>query len=226
KSVPFLLILAVLVLSGKGLPERGEVAGRPSRVGSGAVGAPAALAVVAVAGAILVLDGDWVAAITTSLIAGIIGLSVLVVTGYAGQVSLAQYASAGMGACVAGRLVDAAGVPAELAIPCGVAAAVPIGIAVGLPALRTRGLTLAVATLGLALAIERTVLLNRDLTGGFEGTAVGELSLLGLRLDSVDHPERYALLTLLAAAGVGLLVANLRRGRGGRRLLAMRTNER
>ncbi len=226
KSVPFLVILVVLALSGHPFPERGDAAGRPARVGSGRVGVLAAVAAVVFATAVLTLDGDWVAALTTSLIAGIIGVSVLVITGYAGQVSLAQYAMAGLGAFVAGRLVAAAGVPYELAIVVGVAAAVPIGILVGLPALRTRGLALAVATLGLALAIERTILLNPDLTGGYTGTVVGDLRLFGVDLSSVDHPERYALLVLAGAIGVGTVVANLRRGRAGRRLLAMRTNER
>jgi len=226
KSVPFLVILAVLALSGHPFPERGDAPGRPARVGSGHIGVLAAVAAVVFVVAVLTLDGDWVAALTTTLIAGIIGISVLVITGYAGQVSLAQYAMAGLGAFVAGRLVDVAGWPFEVAIVAGVAAAVPIGVLVGLPALRTRGLALAVVTLGMALAIERTILLNSDLTGGFTGTVVGDLRLFGVALNSVEHPERYALLTLACAIGVGVLVANLRRGRGGRRLLAMRTNER
>src|SRR3546814_16078525 len=105
-------------------------------------------------------------------------------------------------------------------------APIRVGGRVGLPALRTRGRALAVATLGLALAIERTVLLDPDLTGGFSGTVVGDITLLGVDLSSVRHPERYALVTLACAVAVALLVANLRRSPAGRRLLAMLDNER
>src|SRR3546814_18552835 len=94
-------------------------------------------------------------------------------------------------------------------------APIRVGGRVGLPALRTRGLALAVATLGLALAIERTVLLNPDLTGGFSGTVVGDIPLLGVDLSSVPHPARYALVTLACAVAVALLVAQI--GRASRR---------
>src|SRR3546814_423567 len=186
----------MLALSGHAFPERGDAAGRPNKVGSGRVGPIGGIATAVLVVAVVALDAGWVAALTTSMIAGIIGMSVLVVTGYAGQVSLAQYAIAGLGAFVAGRLVAVADLPFELAIAAGAAAAIPVGVLVGLPALRTRGLALAVATLGLALAIERTVLLNPDLTGGFSGTVVGDITLLGVDLSSVRHPERYALVTL------------------------------
>src|SRR3546814_7529208 len=108
----------------------------------------------------------------------------------------------------------------------GAAAAIPGGGVVGLPSLRTRGLALAVATLGLALAIERAVLRHPGLAGGCSGTVVGDITLLGVDLSSVRHPERYALVTLACAVAVALLVANLRRSPAGRRLLAMRDNER
>src|SRR3546814_1700643 len=124
-----------------------------------------------------------------SMLACSIVISLLALTGYAGQVALAQYASAGLVAFVAGRLVAVADLPFELAIAAGAAAAIPVGVLVGLPALRTRGLALAVATLGLALAIERTVLLDPDLTGGFSGTVVGDITLLGVDLSSGRHPE-------------------------------------
>lgn len=226
KAVPLVLILGVLALGGRTLPERGEAVGQAAAVGTGRVGAGAGAAVVVVVSAVLLLDGGWVAALTTSAIAGIVGLSVLVVTGYAGQLSLAQFAIAGLAALVAGRLVGAAGAPFEIGVVAGVATAVPVGLVVGLPALRTRGLALAVATLGLALAIERTILLNPDLTGGFAGTVVGDLRILGVDLSSIRHPERFALLAVGLATTSGLLVANLRRSRAGRRLLAIRTNER
>jgi sulfate-transporting ATPase len=64
------------------------------------------------------------------------------------------------------------------------------------------------------------------LTGGIDGTTVGKPSLFGFDLDPIAHPERYGLLVLAVLLVAGLMVANLRRGRTGRRLLAVRSNER
>ena len=81
-------------------------------------------------------------------------------------------------------------------------------------------------TLGLALTLERLILSNADRTGGAGGTKVGELRLFGINLGSLRYPERYALLGLVCLLLTGLMVSNLRRGRSGRRLLAVRANER
>ena len=75
-------------------------------------------------------------------------LSIVVLTGYAGQISLAQWALAGIGALIAGRFVHA-DVPIELAIVLGILLTIPVGLVFALPALRTRGVNLAVVTLGL-----------------------------------------------------------------------------
>ncbi len=131
-----------------------------------------------------------------------------------------------MGAWCGARAIANWDIPFELAFIVGVLGAVPIGILVGLPALRTRGVNLAVATLGLALVIESLVFRNLDRTGGVTGTTIGSVRLFGIDFDTFAHPERYALLSLLLFVGCGVLVANLRRGRAGRRLVAVRSNER
>src|SRR3546814_14066429 len=81
-------------------------------------------------------------------------LSIVVITGYAGQISLAQWALAGIGALIAGRLVRA-DVPIELAIPLPVLLTIPVGLVFALPALRTRGVNLAVVPPGLRSAKRR-----------------------------------------------------------------------
>ena len=93
-------------------------------------------------------------------------------TGYAGQLSLCQFALGGFGAWVAARLIVTQGIPFEVGLLAAMAAAIPIGLLVALPALRTRGINLAVATLGLALLIQELILDNSPLTGGFVGTVV------------------------------------------------------
>src|SRR3546814_17855067 len=87
-------------LSGHAFPDRGDAAGRPNKVGSGRVGPIGGIATAVLVVAVVALDAGWEAALTTSMIAGIIGMSVLVVTGYAGKVFLAPYAFAGLGAFV------------------------------------------------------------------------------------------------------------------------------
>ena len=228
ESIPFIVIILVLVVRGRALPLRGEGIERPPEVGNGrvrplAVGAVIALVVVAVT---TLFSTDLVESVTTTSILAIVVLSLVVVTGYTGQLSLAQFALAGMGAWFAVQSIVTLGFPFELAFVAGVVAAVPVGILVGLPSLRTRGVNLAVATLGLALIIQSQILANSTRTGGIIGLQIGAPRFFGIDFDTFRYPERYALLSFGCFVVVALLVANLRRGRAGRRLIAVRTNER
>ena len=226
-SIPFLVIIAVLVIRGQALPLRGDAIETPPELGNGIV--RPSWAVLLTGGALLVAllaPTGWVDALATTAAVGVILLSVVVVTGYTGQLSLAQFALAGIGAWIAARLVASYSVPFELAALAGIAGTVPIGLLVGLPALRTRGVNLAVATLGLALLLESQVLANQSLTGGALGIQIGSPSFLGINVDTFQHPGRYAALAVLLFLLAFLAVANLRRSRTGRRLVAVRTNER
>ena len=168
----------------------------------------------------------WIDALTVSLCASIILLSVVVLTGYAGQLSLAQYSIAGFGAYVAGRLVAVFDIPFLLGLVAGVAAAIPLGIIFGLPAVRTRGINLAIVTLGLGTTIELMLFRNREYTGGVQGTQVGNPEIFGFEIGSISYPERYGIFVLIMALLTVMVVGNVRRGRSGRRLIAVRTNER
>lgn len=227
EAAPFLVIIVVLVVRGRALPLRGESTDRAVKLGTGFMRWPVVVgASVAVLVLIWTVSVNWVGAITTTALAAMIVLSLVVITGYAGQLSLAQYCLAGMGAWVAARLVAAEGFPFLLAAICGVVAAVAIGVLIGVASLRTRGVNLAIATLGAALFMEQVILGNANYTGGTAGTSVGNLEILGLHLDSVTHPQRFATLVVLVMAALMLLVANLRRSPAGRRLVAIRENER
>ena len=227
RSVPFMVIVVVLVIRGDAVPARGEQLFRLPRVGSGLMPWWAPVGLLAVGWYwISSTDATGSLVLATTFAFALIMLSLVVVTGYAGQLSLAQFAFAGMGAFVAGRLADVAGLPFLAAVVVGVAAAIPLGAIIALPALRTRGISLAIATFGLALAIEKIVLNNNDWTGGYVGTVVGRPTLFGWEVDSLFHPKRYALVCLVALAIAMIMVANVRRGSTGRRLLAVRANER
>jgi sulfate-transporting ATPase len=228
RAVPFLVIILVLVVRGRALPLRSETIERPPAVGDGRV-RPAVVGPLVAAAIVFLAVGPPTnileASITTASI-GIIVLSLTVVTGYAGQLSLAQFALAGTGAWIATRLIANYDMPFELAAIVAILGTIPVGVAVGLPALRTRGVNLAVATLGLSLVVESLVLNNSKRTGGITGTQIGSVRLFGADFDATRHPERYAVLTFACFVVVALVVANLRRGRAGRRLVAVRTNER
>lgn len=226
-SVPLLVIVAALALRGRTLPIRGELHERLPAVGTGA--APRAWVLVAIAGgaaAVGLAGAGLLLALTTACIAGVIGLSVVVVTGYTGQLSLAQYAFAGCGAFVSARLSATTGMPFPLAALVGIASTVPLGLLVGVPSLRTRGASLGIATLAIAVVFTNVVLGNPDYSGGLVGTKVRTPALFGLSIDPIAYPRRYAWLSLASLTFAALLVANLRRGRIGRRLIAIRGNER
>jgi len=227
-AMPFFVIMLVLLVRGKALPLRGEVLDRLPRLGTGAPNRVLLVAAVAICaiGMLTVFPQGLTIAITIQLGFGLVLLSVVVVTGYAGQVSLAQFALAGMGAFIAGRLVAVVHVPFALAMLAGVVGAGLFGLLFALPALRTRGVNLAVVTLGLGLAVQEILFDNAAYTGGNAGTTVGPASFLGIGIDPILTPARYGIFCLAMFVVASLMVANVRRGRVGRRLVAIRTNER
>ena len=227
-ALSLLVIVIVLVVRGRGLPVRGFVGERFAEVGSARIRplvvVPLVIAVAALMAA--VFSVSLLQALTVSLAGGMIMLSVVVLTGYAGQLSLAQYAFAGIGAFVTGRLVATTGVPFEVAILAGIAAAVVAGVVLGLPAVRTRGVNLAVVTLALGYAVYSILFNNVAWTGGLSGTPVANQTFFGLNVDPTSYPARYCLLTFGFFLVCALMVSNVRRGGIGRRLLAVRSNER
>lgn len=227
KSLPFVLIVLVLVLRGQALPMRDFFLQRLPSVGNGRINWPWAAVGITIAVVLLSTTSTaWVSAVTITLGVALVLLSVVVVTGYAGQLSLAQFALAGFGAWVAGRLAAAQGTPFWLATVAGVVAAVVLGVLFALPAVRTRGINLAIVTLGLGTALELLIFNNPAYTGGISGTQIADPSLFGVNVSSVLHPTRYGLLVLTAFVLCALMVTNVRRTRSGRRLIAARTNER
>jgi ABC-type branched-subunit amino acid transport system ATPase component/ABC-type branched-subunit amino acid transport system permease subunit len=226
-AIPFLVVIGVLVLRGQGLPLRSHVNELLPQIGTGFL-RPARIGVAAgvMAALIFVANDNWSAAFTASLLAGILCVSLVVVTGYAGQLSLAQYAIAGWGGYVATRLAAVYGLPFPLVLVIGVAAAVPLGVVVGLPALRTRGIHLAIATFGLAYSFQSVLFQSVNLTGGLQGTVVRSPTLFGWNIDTAYHPKSYAIVCLGALVIAALVAANIRRGRSGRRMVAVRGNER
>ncbi len=245
--VSMVFIAVVLFARGNSLPTRGAVAerrlpraSRPVRVRLWAVVGSAA---VLVYGA--VFHGPWVVVLTSSMITAVLLLSFVVLTGYIGQVSLAQLGLAGVSGYLMARLMGngttkglfvylhGPGLPMIVAVPLAVAAAVVVGIVVGLPAVRIRGVNLAIVTLAAAVTIGDVYFANPVLTSeqGGAATPVPVPELFGLNIGVASHTglsDNYAftVLVLVALLGAALLVVNIRRSSTGRRFLAVRANER
>jgi ABC-type branched-subunit amino acid transport system ATPase component/ABC-type branched-subunit amino acid transport system permease subunit len=227
-SLPFIVIIAVLVFRGRALPHRGERTPKLPRAGSGRIRLVPFAITIAVTAVLLewVLSPDWVAAITSAMLFAIVLLSLVVVTGMAGQLSVVQYTLAGIGGLIATRAAVSAGLPFPVALLLGVIGTMPVALLVGLPALRLRGVNLAVVTLAAGYVAENLLFSNDQITGGYDGTQLPSPSLFGWNVDGLLYPQRFALIALAALAASAAVVMNLRRGRVGRRMLAVRANER
>jgi branched-chain amino acid transport system permease protein len=117
----------------------------------------------------------------------------------------------------------------------GALAATAVGLVAAVPALRVRGVNLAIVTLAAAATVEHLVFKNTALSGGLAGAPVPAPRLLGADLgpnaaasfgDGKLPSPVFGLFCLVVVVGIALLVTNLRRSGTGRRLLAVRTNER
>jgi ABC-type branched-subunit amino acid transport system ATPase component/branched-subunit amino acid ABC-type transport system permease component len=229
--VPLIVMLVALLITGRAVPERGSMGrpplGRAPRPRSYSL--PIVVGFAAGAVALLVTHGSARAAVINTLIFAILALSLVVITGYAGQVSLAQLALAGSGAFLLSYLTVDWGVPFPLAPLLAALGATVVGVAVGLPALRLRGLTLGVVTFALAFGLETIWFRNTQLVEAY-GNRIEPPTLFGLDLGigvGKDFPRlSFGFMCLLAAVVVAFAVARLRNSAFGSAMLAVRANER
>ena len=231
-SLPFVVIIVVMAVRARSVLARGgETAERNPSVGLPR--APLRTAAVCfVIGLILLLTLDNVLrfAFISSLTVTCVALSVVVLTGYVGQVSLAQMSLAGIGGFMLGHISTAWGIGFPWSLLLAGLCAVPVGLVIGLPALRLRGVNLAVVTLGFASALDAVLFTVESFTGGTGGLPIPPPRLPGLNLaissGSSTNRVVFGVLVLVVVILLGLLVARLRLGPTGRMLLAIRSNER
>jgi branched-chain amino acid transport system permease protein len=160
------------------------------------------------------------------LIFALLGLSLVVLTGWAGQISLGQVGFLGIGAAVAGGLAADAQADFFVAVTLAGLVGAVIAVLVGLPALRMPGLYLAVTTLAFAAATS-TFLLNREYFGWVLPEPENPIlrPVLYGRIDTSDDLRFYYLCLAFLVAGV-LSLRAIRRSRTGRVLIAARENAR
>jgi ABC-type branched-subunit amino acid transport system permease subunit len=232
EALPFLLIIVVMFVVGKSLPERGTaIEGRLQTVPQARrmILAPAVVLAMTVV-ALYVVSAAYRAALINSMIGAVLCLSLVVITGYVGQISLLQMALAGLAGYMLAGLTTGMGIPFPLAPILAALGAMVVGLVAALPALRVRGVNLAVVTLAAGWAIERFVFNNPDYTGGFEGASVPPPEVFGVEVPfssgrTIAQPS-FGVFVLGVLALLAIAVSNLRRSETGRRLLAVRTNER
>jgi ABC-type branched-subunit amino acid transport system permease subunit len=157
------------------------------------------------------------------VIFGIVGLSLVVLTGWAGQVSLGQIAFVGIGAAVGGALTANEGLDIGIALIAGGLVGAVIAVIIGYPAIRRGGLTLPVVTLAFAL-LTSSYLLNKEFFDSWlPGGRVARTDFLGLV--DISTETRYYYFCLVGLALMYLAARGIRRSRTGRVLIAIRENE-
>ena len=233
----FVLIVAAMFLRGASLPTRGELVEqrlpyvpRPKHPFSLAIPSTALCAI-----ALVVLPFDFRQALTNSLIGIVMALSLVVITGFVGQISVVQLALAGVAGFTVSHLAVDAGVGFPLAPLAGVAASVVLGLVTAVSALRVRGVALAVVTIAAAVAVFNFGFQNATWGGGPTGSPVPDPHLFGINLgptasyrglDGNLPSPVFGWVALGATVLLCLLVVSVRRGTLGRRMLAVRSNER
>jgi ABC-type branched-subunit amino acid transport system ATPase component/ABC-type branched-subunit amino acid transport system permease subunit len=195
---------------------------RLSEVRVARAGALAALAAVALA-LPAVLSTAQVFKASALLIYAILGLSLVVLSGWAGLVSLGQVALFAVGAAVGGAVVTSWDVDLVVALVLAAVAGAAVATVIGVPALRLRGLSLAVATFAFALATT-SYLLDPGRFDWVPDTRVDRAPLLG-GFDVSSETQMYYLALAVLVAVVAAL-RGVRAGRFGRALMALRDNER
>jgi branched-subunit amino acid ABC-type transport system permease component len=182
-----------------------------------------ALAVGAVVSVLTWVPGNWAFTLTTGVVYSIIFLSITLITGMGGEVSLCQATFAGVGAFIAAQLAVHHGVPILLGAVIGALGALVVGALGALPALRLRGLPLALLTLALALLADNAVFPYSWAGGPATGLDVPRPQIGSVNLATTSSKGFFVLaLLVLVACAIGVKL--VQRATVGRYLDALRAS--
>ena len=236
--VIFLITVAVMYGRGGRLPRRGDLVERslPQAPRPNNLVRTSLIVAVVCAVALVVLPYDFREALINTLIGTVMALSLVVLTGFVGQISVVQLSLAGVAGFTISHLAVNAGIGFPIALILGTAAALLLGMVTAVSALRVRGVSLAVVTLAAAVAIENFGFTNPTWGGGQTGSPVPEPHFLGLDLGPAAHfrgldgnqpsPVFGWLVLALTIAAVPAGGATCGGARWARSMLAVRSNER
>jgi ABC-type branched-subunit amino acid transport system ATPase component/ABC-type branched-subunit amino acid transport system permease subunit len=230
-AVPFLVIVVTLILFGQSLPNRGSLrVDQLPRVTQPKTQIRTML-LFGVCGIILMalLGGSYRFGLMTSLIVSMIMLSLVVLIGLVGQISLAQAAIAGTAGFALSKFSSVSGLNFPLGLILSVLVSIVVGVVVGIPALRIRGTQLAVVTLASGLALEKFVFRNSSFVSP-SGSLISKPTIFGLDLGVREGRNiarlSFGILVVVFVTLACIMVTNLIRSGTGRRMLAVRSNER
>ena len=168
-----------------------------------------------------VLPEYWLAQVSFVLIYAIAGLGLMLLAGYTGQVSIGHAAFMGVGAYTQ-AVLSAMGWPFPLALAAATALSALVGVVVGVPALRVKGIYLGIATLAFGFIVEEVLARWESVTGGNAGIHLKAPNLFGWKLDT---NESFYYLCLVLCVAITLGVLNLLRSPTGRAFVAIRDSE-
>jgi branched-chain amino acid transport system permease protein len=176
---------------------------------------------------LLLVAAPWIVSeyalsqLTFILIYGIVALGLMLLAGITGLFSIGHAAFLGVGAYTEGVLAGM-GWPFALSVVCAMLLSAAVGVVVGLPALRVKGIYLGIATLAFGFIVEEVLARWERVTGGNAGLHVKAVDLFGIK---VSGSEGFYLLCLVMAIGATLVVLNLLRSPTGRAFVAIRDSE-
>ena len=163
----------------------------------------------------------WLAQLTFVLIYSVVGLGLMLLSGFTGLFSLGHAAFLGVGAYTQASLTHH-GVPAPIALVAAGLFSAAAGVIVGLPALRVKGIYLAIATLAFGFIVEEVFARWERVTGGNAGIHLSAPDAFGFKLDD-DVSFYFACLVVTVLATLAIL--NLLRSPTGRAFVAIRDSE-
>jgi branched-chain amino acid transport system permease protein len=163
----------------------------------------------------------WLAQLTFVLIYSIAGLGLMLLAGFTGLFSMGHAAFLGVGAYTHTALTNM-GLPFPLALACAAGLSGIVGLVVGLPALRVKGIYLGIATLSFGFIVEEVLARWESVTGGNAGVQVHKPNLFGWVLESADQFYYLCLVITILAT---LAILNLLRSPTGRAFVAIRDSE-
>lgn len=167
------------------------------------------------------LPDYWLAQLTFVFIYAIVAVGLMLLAGFTGQFSIGHAAFMGVGAYTEAWLA-ARGWPFPVSLACAMGLSAAVGVIVGLPALRVKGMYLGIATLSFGFIVEEVLARWESVTGGSAGLSVKPMSLLGW---SFDSDRSFYFICLVCMVLSTLAVLNLLRAPTGRAFVAIRDSE-
>jgi branched-subunit amino acid ABC-type transport system permease component len=239
-ALPFLIALIVLITS-PGLARRraatDPLAGvDPPPPGLAALDRPPLLTTLTRISAVVFLgavgywlffhaDANWVDLTNHAAILAVVFLSITVITGFAGQISLCQASFAAIGACATSQLAISQGVSILVAMLIGGLIAALVGVLIAVPSLRLGGIFLALVTLAFAYFFDQALLQLGWISGGTSTDLTPRPKIGPIDFSAPVHNKAFLVLVLVVLTVLSILVIWVRDGTTGRYLDAMRGSE-